>query len=574
MQNHFLLDGRYLLGDRLGKGGMAEVCQARDTRMERDVAVKRLKSDLAEDPLLRKGFQREVHVLARIRHTNIVTVFDTGEYFDEDAKLTLPYLVMELLDGQTLRDLVLKEGKLPPAKAFAIAKDILNALGHLHQQGIIHRDIKPANVMLTSNGEVKVMDFGIAHIESAETVTTATSVPGTPHYLSPEQIQGAVADARSDLYALGCLLYELLTGRPPFIGVLPARIIIQHLQTDPTPPSQIEAGLSKAIDEVCLKALAKDPANRYQSAQEMLADLDRTLTPQAIPLLVVDDHDLPVSDDKLARTLPQSSPETDTFIKATPVNSQSPPKPLEGYETAKLPVKPSQPDEAEDEEESKSRKRFIPFFILLAVVLMLAGGGVGISRLLGQAGARLPETTATPNPTQSNTSTLSTTALSTDGTLATTPTTPTGAGNTVSSTTTRPATSTATTPQRPTTPTAATTTRPPTSTTTTAQPQTTPPAATTKPPTTPTVLPKMSLSAYISPAGSVQYGIRLMVNVSLPDGGSYDAVWYSDGLPQFEGGNYVPDIHDIGRTYTVLVTADCPGYAQTTTWTNSVTITS
>ncbi|MDR0784250.1 MAG: protein kinase [Propionibacteriaceae bacterium] len=231
-----LIGDRYQLGESLGKGAMGNVSRARDLRLDTDVAVKRLTPDLASDPIARQRFTREVKAIAGSRHPNIVVVTDTGDYLDGASGVMIPYLVMELLEGETLGDRLEREGKLPLNQALEITAAILAALGHTHERGIIHRDIKPSNVMLTTTGGVKVMDFGVALLKNANTLTETTAVPGTPYYLSPEQIEGHTADARSDLYSTGCLLYELLTGQPPFVGDSAVSVALEHVQTKPLPP--------------------------------------------------------------------------------------------------------------------------------------------------------------------------------------------------------------------------------------------------------------------------------------------------------------------------------------------------
>jgi eukaryotic-like serine/threonine-protein kinase len=272
--------GRYELGELLGRGGMAEVRQAVDQRLGRSVAVKQLRTDLAIDPTFQARFRREAQSAAGLNHPTIVAVYDTGEEIDPLSGVAIPYIVMELVEGSTLRD-VLREGrKILPERAMELTQGVLEALSYSHKAGIVHRDIKPANVMLTPNGEVKVMDFGIARAvaDTSATMTQTAAVIGTAQYLSPEQARGETVDARSDLYSTGCLLYELLVGRPPFVGDSPVSVAYQHVREAPTPPSQLDPEITPEIDAVVLKALAKDPADRYQSATEMKADLTRLLS--------------------------------------------------------------------------------------------------------------------------------------------------------------------------------------------------------------------------------------------------------------------------------------------------------
>ncbi|GAA3212853.1 Stk1 family PASTA domain-containing Ser/Thr kinase [Actinocorallia longicatena] len=276
-----LLGGRYELGGVIGRGGMAEVYRARDLRLDRTVAIKTLRADLARDPTFLARFRREAQSAASLNHPSVVAVYDTGE--DEMDGQPIPYIVMEYIEGHTLRELIRPEGgqerRLRPERALEITDGILRALDYSHRGGIIHRDIKPANVMLTRGHEVKVMDFGIARAmsDSAATMTATAQVIGTAQYLSPEQARGERVDARSDLYSTGCVLYELLTGRPPFQGDSPVAIAYQHVREEPIPPSQLDPEIPQWADRIVLKAMAKDPAHRYQSASEFRADIQRAM---------------------------------------------------------------------------------------------------------------------------------------------------------------------------------------------------------------------------------------------------------------------------------------------------------
>lgn len=255
---------------------MAEVFRAHDVRLRRDVAVKLLRADLARDPQFHKRFRREAKNAAALNHPAVVAVHDTGEI--DSLGTTLPYIVMELVEGVTLRDLVRAEGVVPPRRTMEIVADVCEALAFSHQHGIVHRDIKPANIMITTAGSVKVMDFGIARaITDTGNLTRTAAILGTAHYLSPEQAQGDDVDARSDIYSLGCVTYELLTGEPPFTGDSPVAVAYQHVRKDATPPSHDDDRIPPELDAVTLKALAKNRDNRYQSATEMREDLVRVL---------------------------------------------------------------------------------------------------------------------------------------------------------------------------------------------------------------------------------------------------------------------------------------------------------
>jgi serine/threonine-protein kinase len=275
-----LLSNRYELGETLGYGGMSEVHKGRDVRLGRDVAVKVLRADLARDPQFQERFRREAQNAAALNHPAIVAVYDTGETKTEYGPL--PYIVMEYVDGRTLRDIIKTQGPLSGKRAMEVMADVCAALDFSHRHGIIHRDVKPANVMITKTGAVKVMDFGIARAihDGQAAVTQTAAVIGTAQYLSPEQARGEAVDARSDVYAAGCVLFELMTGQPPFTGDSPVAVAYQHVREEPPAPSSVNPQVTPALDSIVLKAMAKGPANRYQSAAEMRADLVRVLSGQ------------------------------------------------------------------------------------------------------------------------------------------------------------------------------------------------------------------------------------------------------------------------------------------------------
>ncbi|MFJ3823022.1 Stk1 family PASTA domain-containing Ser/Thr kinase [Streptomyces nodosus] len=276
------LGGRYELGHVLGRGGMAEVYLAHDTRLGRTVAVKTLRADLARDPSFQARFRREAQSAASLNHPTIVAVYDTGEDYIDGV--SIPYIVMEYVDGSTLRELLHSGRKLLPERSMEMTIGILQGLEYAHRSGIVHRDIKPANVMLTRNGQVKVMDFGIARAmgDAGMTMTQTAAVIGTAQYLSPEQAKGEQVDARSDLYSTGCLLYELLTVRPPFVGDSPVAVAYQHVREEPQPPSVFDPEITPEMDAIVLRALVKDPDYRYQSADEMRADIEACLDGQPV----------------------------------------------------------------------------------------------------------------------------------------------------------------------------------------------------------------------------------------------------------------------------------------------------
>ncbi|WP_229052710.1 Stk1 family PASTA domain-containing Ser/Thr kinase [Aeromicrobium sp. Leaf350] len=350
-----LLGGRYQLGDVLGRGGMADVRIGQDLRLGRTVAVKQLRPDLASDPTFQERFRREAQSAAALNHPSIVAVYDTGEAPNEQGT-SIPYIVMERVEGQTLRE-VLRDGrKILPERAMTITADILAALDYSHRSGIIHRDIKPANVMLTPSGQVKVMDFGIARAiaDASSAMTQTAAVIGTAQYLSPEQARGETVDARSDIYSTGCLLYELLTGRPPFVGDSPVSVAYQHVREEARPPSQLNPDVSMSIDHIVAKSLAKRVDDRYQSAGDMRRDIERAIAGQRV--------DAPTT------TVP----------------------PVGATQVAPAVAAPREPGarRAVDEDESGGKGKW--WAIGALVVLLLAGAAFGIWKLTE------PEPAATP----------------------------------------------------------------------------------------------------------------------------------------------------------------------------------
>src|SRR5215213_6511305 len=274
-----LLGGRYEVGEVLGRGGMAEVHRGRDTRLGRTVAVKVLRSDLARDPTFQARFRREAQSAAALNHPSVVAVYDSGEDASPDG-VAAPYIVMEHVQGRTLRELLSGGRTLPWQEALRITSGVLAALAYSHRAGIVHRDIKPANVMVTPQGDVKVMDFGIARAmaDASATMTQTQAVIGTAQYLSPEQARGETVDARSDLYSTGCLLFELLTGRPPFVADSPVAVAYQHVGETPLAPSSVAPSVPQEVDAIVMHALVKDRAGRYQTADEFREDVDAVLS--------------------------------------------------------------------------------------------------------------------------------------------------------------------------------------------------------------------------------------------------------------------------------------------------------
>ncbi|MCZ2822968.1 MULTISPECIES: Stk1 family PASTA domain-containing Ser/Thr kinase [unclassified Modestobacter] len=342
-----VLGERYEIGGVLGRGGMAEVHRGRDLRLGREVAVKVLRQDLARDPSSQVRFRREAQASASLNHPAIVAVYDTGE--DRTATGATPYIVMEYVEGDTLRDVLRRERRLSPERAMSLTADICAALDFSHRNGIVHRDVKPGNVMITPQGTVKVMDFGIARAvsDSAATMTSTAAVIGTAQYLSPEQARGEGVDARSDVYSAGCLLYELVTGSPPFTGDSPVAVAYQHVREDPRTPSSINPEISPELDAILLKAMSKNPANRYQSAADMRADLLRAVAGQRVEATPV-----------------MSDAEKTTIIGVTPG----------GYGN----------DEWDDGQTDDKRRRNRIIALVIAVVLVVAGA-VGLALALNGA---------------------------------------------------------------------------------------------------------------------------------------------------------------------------------------------
>ncbi|MFE0460059.1 protein kinase [Kitasatospora sp. NPDC058965] len=279
-QLHSLGNGRYVLQHLLGQGGMASVHLAHDTVLGRPVAIKTLHTELGREASFRERFRREAQAVARLQHTNIVTVFDSGEEVTPDGG-TVPYIVMEYVEGHSLRDVlnqaIAEHGAMPTEQALKITAAVLAALDVSHDQGLVHRDIKPGNVMVNTKGVVKVMDFGIARAmqSGVSSMTQTGMVVGTPQYLSPEQALGKSVDARSDLYSVGCMLFELLTGQLPFDGDSPFSIAYKHVQEEPPAPSTMNRAVSPAVDALVARSLRKDPAHRFPTAETMREEVER-----------------------------------------------------------------------------------------------------------------------------------------------------------------------------------------------------------------------------------------------------------------------------------------------------------
>ena len=367
-----MLAGRYEVRDLIGRGGMAEVHLGYDTRLSRTIAIKLLRSDMAEDATFQARFRREAQSAAALNHPSIVAVYDSGEeqVTGPDGRTRgVPYIVMEYVEGHTVRELLGEGEAVPIDEAVEIVTGVLDALEYSHRAGIVHRDIKPGNIMLTSTGAVKVMDFGIARAieDSAATVTQTHAVVGTAQYLSPEQARGELVDSRSDLYSTGCLLYELLTGRPPFQGDSAVAIAYQHVREIPKAPSATAPDVPESLDRVVLKALAKNREDRYQDAAHMRTDLLAA-----------------------ARGLAVSAPSTDTWTAATTVLATAPGAAsgtaAAATSSTSSPAPPAPPEDGQGDKAQVSSKRsrgwvwafIIAFLLLLAVVIgLVASGRIG-----------------------------------------------------------------------------------------------------------------------------------------------------------------------------------------------------
>ncbi|AKK10069.1 Stk1 family PASTA domain-containing Ser/Thr kinase [Corynebacterium uterequi] len=398
-----LIADRYLLGEVIGNGGMSNVYGAQDTLLGRDVAVKMLKVDMARDDNFRERFRREAQNSARLNHPNIVAVFDTGDTPIDGVGV--PFMVMERIYGHTLRQIIRDSGQLTTEQAAELLIPVCDALQASHDAGIVHRDIKPANIMVTNSGQVKVMDFGIARAldDSTSAMTQTSAVIGTAQYLSPEQARGKSADTRSDIYALGCVLYETVTGNAPFEGETPFAVAYQHVQEDPAPPSAripaewLSPTESVNIDAVTLTAMAKHPADRYQSASEFRDELERLRRGAVTRAARAHVRTVAPTMEPASPQEPFAPTEAEIAAAAAPTVVASP---------APAPRQPAQPVYAEPAGGSHRRRKSSrsPLVVLAAVVaVLLAGGGLytwaamtGVidapfSRLDGRGATRIPD---------------------------------------------------------------------------------------------------------------------------------------------------------------------------------------
>lgn len=387
-----ILGGRYEVGELIGRGGMAEVHIGHDTRLGRTVAIKVLRSDLARDPSFQARFRREAQAAASLNHPAVVAVYDTGEDLVTEptgAVAHVPFIVMEYVEGHTVRDILRDGHAVPIEEAVEITAGVLSALEYSHHAGIVHRDIKPANVMLTPTGAVKVMDFGIARAvaDSAATMTQTQAVIGTAQYLSPEQARGETVDTRSDLYSTGCLLFELLTGRPPFVGDSPVAVAYQHVREAAPAPSMFAADVPDSLDRITLKALAKERDSRYSSAAEFRSDLEAAARGGHVGAPPVGALVPAGANDDATQVFGAAGPATTQVVPTGPA-----PWAPTGPGTSVLPPTGAAAAAAREEDEPKD-KRWLIWTLVAVAVLAIAG----IIALIATSGDDAPETVTVPN---------------------------------------------------------------------------------------------------------------------------------------------------------------------------------
>ncbi|MBT2567625.1 Stk1 family PASTA domain-containing Ser/Thr kinase [Arthrobacter sp. ISL-85] len=419
VDNRRVLNGRYELGNLIGRGGMADVYKGTDARLGRTVAIKLLRPDMARDPQFQARFKREAQAVAALNHPSIVAIFDTGEHVVHDGSsedVRVPYIVMEYVEGKTLRELI-RANEVTINQAIDYSLGVLGALEYSHKAGIVHRDIKPANVMYCpGTNSVKVMDFGIARAiaDSSATMTQTQAVVGTAQYLSPEQARGETVDARSDLYSAACLLYEMLTSRPPFVGDSPVSVAYQHVREIPEPASSLNPDVSPALDTVLAKALQKNRADRFQDAAAFRRSLRAAKAGVPVPALPASEAPTDPNDH-----VPQAAPPTEAFaatgasflddaptgrLAATNLfhNDAGPAVPLEladehgagghsadAYGVAPLPL--GLPAERERTARQKSRRRAWIATLVIFTLLILAGGGLWLYQTVNRPAPAPPK---------------------------------------------------------------------------------------------------------------------------------------------------------------------------------------
>jgi len=423
VDNRRVLSGRYELGSLIGRGGMADVYRGTDTRLGRTVAIKLLRPDMARDPQFQARFKREAQAVAALNHPSIVAIFDTGEHLVHDGTgedVRVPYIVMEYVEGKTLRDLI-RAHEVSIDQAIEYCLGVLGALEYSHKAGIVHRDIKPANVMYCpGSNSVKVMDFGIARAiaDSSATMTQTQAVVGTAQYLSPEQARGETVDARSDLYSAACLLYEMLTSRPPFVGDSPVSVAYQHVREIPEPASSLNPDVSPALDTVLAKALQKNRADRFQDAAAFRRALRAAKAGVPVPAVPVSEAPTDPNDH-----VPEASPPTEAFaasgtnflddaptgrLAATSLHDDGAAGPLEladeqemdgyrpgGYRAddygSAAPLPLGFPPERERTTGQKSRRRAWIATLVIFTLLVLAGGGLWLYQTVNRPAPAAPK---------------------------------------------------------------------------------------------------------------------------------------------------------------------------------------
>ena len=410
VDNQRVLSGRYELGGLIGRGGMADVYRGVDTRLGRTVAVKLLRADLARDPQFQARFKREAQAVAALNHPSIVAIYDTGEHLVHDGSddnVRVPYIVMEFVEGKTIRDLI-RANDVTIDQAIDYCLGVLGALEYSHKAGIVHRDIKPANVMYCDGTDsVKVMDFGIARAiaDSSATMTQTQAVVGTAQYLSPEQARGETVDARSDLYSAACLLYEMLTSRPPFVGDSPVSVAYQHVREIPAPASSLNPEISPALDTVLAKALQKNRGDRFQDAAAFQRALRAARA--GIPVAAASPSEAPTDpNDHVPAS--SSSPATEAFAvtgasflddaptgrlaaTSTPADDTGHPGPGVYEPSTRDELLLGLPPERERTARQKSRRRAWITTLVIFTVLVLAGGGLWLYSIVNRPAPSPPK---------------------------------------------------------------------------------------------------------------------------------------------------------------------------------------
>jgi serine/threonine protein kinase len=386
-----ILSGRYELIRRIGRGGMADVWEGRDIALGREVAVKILHSGFASDPRFVERFRREAQAAARLNHPNIAGIYDWGEI---TAPVPGYFIVMQLVHGENVREILQRRGPLPEAEALDIGGQVAAALDAAHHQGLVHRDIKPHNILIDETGHVEVVDFGIVHAIGVSDLTQTGAVAGTPQYLSPEQAQHLPLDGRSDLYSLGVVLYEMLVGRPPFVGDSMIEVAMQHLRDIPIPPREIRPEISPATNAIVMKALAKNPNERFDSAAEMRQAMvgvmsgAQTASDDTVPNVLVERRSIPVPEPVAE---PVAEPIVATARTASTRRTESHDFPRAAAPTAtRRPLAPP------------VRRGLSPFLLLIPLLILLGAAALAYSHFGAGTGGHTAGggSQATPRPSR------------------------------------------------------------------------------------------------------------------------------------------------------------------------------